>query len=57
MRSGISGALLVGEAPLAVRAGGGRCGEVADQGGVEGAEAVRGAGPFGQPEQWWPAAG
>jgi hypothetical protein len=34
-----------------VRAAGGGGGQVADQGGVEGAEAVRGAGPFGQPEQ------
>src|ERR1700722_19404628 len=50
VRDGYSLAVGDGGAPLAVRAAGGG-GEVADQGGVEGSEAVRGAGPFGQPEQ------
>src|SRR4029077_1335831 len=51
VRDGYSLAVGDGGAPLAVLAAGGGGGQGAGQGGVEGAEAVPGAGPFGQPEQ------
>jgi len=40
-----------GDAPGAVRAAGGRGGQLADQRGVEGPEPVSFAGPLAQPEQ------
>src|SRR6185437_9043723 len=40
-----------GDAPGAVRAAGGRCGQVAAQGRVQGPETVGLAGPVGEPEQ------
>src|SRR5215469_5911880 len=50
VRDGYSLAVGDSDAPLAVRAVGGGGGEVADQGGVEGPEAVAGAGPLGEAE-------